>query len=235
MPKTRIEYKQKAAFIRQFESLHFNNRVNFNTVQKRLLTRKYNHYKRFTGIRHIELNKKTRNDLKSRGYAVTGKGVFIDDIRDGVGNKIQGSNVRLLNNGIIKVSIGKKGKRAATRIDYIYSFNKKEKEQFVKTPEQFIINLINSIPILKKNFSIKTLRNKAARQHIRFQIGAYGTHSALTLDVLEFYLKEKAGNEATRGFFDVITGLRFVKFTPVKPPIKKKSKKKSKKKAGKKK
>lgn len=223
MPKKIINYKTRAEFIRQYEKLKYNNRTNFNAAQKRDITRKYNRLKKFTGIRHVKKTPSELKKLKSRGYQVSGKGVFIDDIRDGAGNKINGSSVTLLNNNITRITLGAIGSRIVKRVDYIYNFTAQEKIDFITDPENFIINLIKSTPVLNKNFDINILRNKPTRQHIRFQFGAYGTHAALSLDVLNYYMKEH-NEKNNNGFFEMITGIRFIKYTQIKKKAKTKTK-----------
>jgi len=237
MPKKNtIDYKKRAAFIRQFETIHTHNRTNFTPQQKRHITRRWNDLKKYSGIDHYRIDRRTREykEMTERGYKTTQKGVFLDGFRDTRGNKIKGNTVAVLKGGVIRSQLkGPKG--GASRTDYIYNFSAAEKRQFLKDPEKFIKQLLNQNPTLAKHFDLKTLSTARSKQKLRFQIaGAYGTHSNLDLSVLEHYIKEwqEAANDPKKpraaSSFDNLTGIRLVEFKPV-------ARKKAKKKRGKKK
>lgn len=225
MPKSAIDYKKRAEFIRKFTTLPFNNRTKFSATQKRTITRTYKKYRKYSGIREKKANAATRKKLADRGFVTTKTGVLVDDFRDGFGNRIEGSKVRILSDGIIKITLDRKG-AAARRDDYLYNFTGKEKIEFLQNPEQFVENLIRTIPILKRNFDPEILRSKPARQQIKFIInGSFSSHSNVTLDALEYYVDEQ---DDPAGFSQAITGLRFLKFTPKKRGVTKKHGKKKK-------
>jgi hypothetical protein len=216
----KIDYKNRAKFLRKFIVLPFKNKSNFNAKQKRFLTNKYKHFKNYNGIRHIKLNKKEIKLLKSKGYATTDKGVFLDDMRDGMGNKLPGSTVRLLKDGITKITYKSK---TDIRHDYIYPFDSGEKIKFLQEPFIFVIKLIARISILKENFRIEDLRDPKHSSTIRFQLSAYTNHTDVDLDLLEYFLTRGSG--ASEGFRDALTGLRFIKYIPIKSPKKRKKRK----------
>lgn len=148
----RVARTDKLALISKYQRVS-------DPTNSRAVDKLYAKYKRYPASIHKTISdKKTRENLKARGFFTTDKGAFIDSPRDVRRKKIPRTRFEVNQDGTVVF-------RNHKRRDYIIGFTKAERIAFAKDPEGFqkkkIAELERKYPALR------------GRKVVRLQWGAY--------------------------------------------------------------
>lgn len=173
MPKRRRSvsqpsYSQKAKVVRQFYRVPSGP---LTPKKKAFLTRKFNEVEKFTALKFHKATAKERKELKSTGYRVTDKGVFLPQRK--------GERVELRDTHIKHTSKTKAG----TREEFEFPLNDSELALFFDDPRTLTNQLIDANPRI-----FNPRKGMRRRWRLVFNLG--DSDLVRGMDELEEYIKQ---------------------------------------------
>lgn len=183
-----IPHDEKLRFLSQYGAIS-------DPTNKKSVDQKYRTFKKFPLYLQRPADKKQREELKQRGFFVTGKGVIIDGPRNAKREPIKGAKFEVLHDGVVKWSY-------KDRRDYIVGFTAKDKKEFARDPDAFV---------KKKEAELRAHYPTLARKKFqtRLQWGAYQA----TKDFHPYYFTKRypgITERAGKAVRDRLTGLHIV-------------------------
>jgi hypothetical protein len=126
-----VDWSRRAARIRKFRSLPFNNRSQFDEAQKQAIRRLWQRLK-FIPVSNIrKVGKKKARALKKAGFQVEEKGAILEHMTGAGNKKISGSRLTIKKSGVVVQSIRE-------RKDYYIPLTGDQRGFFIYDPPGFI-------------------------------------------------------------------------------------------------